>query len=251
MISTIFAIKGLLVALFMPPLGFATLIVVGLLIYQVRPRFGIGVVWASTLALMFLAMPVFSMSLLTALEHHLPIIPPHDNPPAAIVVLGADMAPSEASPSGARVGQVSLERLRTAAELWRRTHLPILVSGGIVRDDLPAIADVMADSLREDFQVPVRWVEPHSHDTWENASYSASILRDHSIHSVYVVTHAWHMRRALIAFRHTGIAVTAAPCPIDEPVKPDWGDVLPQESEWDTTFTALREWVGLVWYSFR
>ena len=62
----------------------------------------------------------------------------------------------------------------------------------------------MADSLRDDFQVPVSWVEDASDDTWENAAFSAEILKKRGIHSVYVVTQGWHMRRAMLAFRHAG-----------------------------------------------
>ena len=51
----------------------------------------------------------------------------------------------------------------------------------------PPIAAVMAQSLRDDFQTPVRWVEPRSHDTWENAEYSARILRANGIGSVQIV----------------------------------------------------------------
>ena len=35
----------------------------------------------------------------------------------------------------------------------------------------------MRDSLTQDFQVPVRWVEDRSRDTWQNARDSAAILR--------------------------------------------------------------------------
>ena len=78
----------------------------------------------------------------------------------------------------------------------------------------------MAQSLTDDFRTPPRWVEAKSADTWENARFSADILRAEGITSVYVVTHAWHMRRAVLAFQGTGLTVTvkAAVPPGSSPV---------------------------------
>ena len=101
--------------------------------------------------------------------------------------------------------------MRAGALLHRRTGLPILVTGGTLRTSEPPVAALMADSLVHDFQVPARWVERESRDTWENARLSAAILHEQGITSVYVVTQAWHMRRAIVAFADTGITVTAAP----------------------------------------
>src|SRR6202042_2404125 len=103
------------------------------------------------------------------------------------------------------------------AALHRKTGLPILVTGGIVQPDRPAVGTLMAASLSEDFQVPVAWVEDASVDTWENALLSAGILQTHHIRSVYLVTHGWHMRRAVMAFRHAGLVVTASPTSLDPP----------------------------------
>ena len=46
-------------------------------------------------------------------------------------------------------GFLTLDRLRAGAALHRRTGLPILVTGGSLQPDRPAIATVMADSLRD------------------------------------------------------------------------------------------------------
>ncbi|HEY8287636.1 MAG TPA: YdcF family protein [Acetobacteraceae bacterium] len=243
--------RGILVNLLVPPFGLVTLLVAALLLPRRWRRWSRHLVWLATAGLIALAMPVVSDSMLVALEQGLPTDPPAGDPPAAIVVLGAEIVRAPGGQTKTHVGPLTLERLREAAELARRTHLPVLVTGGITQKDEPPVGALMAQSLEQDFQVPVRWTEAKSRDTWENASLSAAILRAQGIRSVYVVTHAWHMRRALIAFAHTGLTVTAAPTPLDHPVGPITGDFLPRVSSWQTAYYALHEWIGCAWYSIR
>ena len=68
-------------------------------------------------------------------------------------------------------------------------------------------------------------------------SLSAAILREQGINSVYVVTQAWHMRRALIAFAHTGITVTAAPTRFDRLPTPLAMDFVPESAAGMTATT--------------
>jgi uncharacterized SAM-binding protein YcdF (DUF218 family) len=170
--------------------------------------------------------------------------------PQAIVILGGDLA-RVGEPPFARAGRLTLDRLRAGAALHRRTGLPILVTGGIVQRDRPAVATIMAGSLREDFQVPVTWVEDASSDTWENASLSAEILRKQGVRSVFVVTQGWHMRRALLAFQHTGLIATAAPTSTDPPFDPIVSDFVPHALSWEWSYYAVHEWIGCAWYAIR
>jgi uncharacterized SAM-binding protein YcdF (DUF218 family) len=59
------------------------------------------------------------------------------------------------------------------------------------------------------------------------------------------------MRRALIAFAHTGLVVTAAPTSLDQPDGLIPGDFLPRAGTWAVAYYALHEWVGGLWYEFR
>ena len=79
---------------------------------------------------------------------------------------------------------------------------------------------------------------------------SAPILKEHSIHSIYVVTSAWHMRRALLAFADTGISVTAAPTYFER-ASTDIIDFVPATSAWAASYLALHEWIGCAWYAVR
>ncbi|MEA2771643.1 MAG: hypothetical protein QOD93_4605, partial [Acetobacteraceae bacterium] len=138
--------RGLILTLVMPPTGFVVLILIGLLLGG-RRRLGRRLTWISLIALILFGMPVVSYSMLLALESGLPLTPPSDHPPQAIVVLGAEVIRTHQEKLGIRPGLLTLDRLRTAAALHRRTGLPILVTGGTTQPDTPAVGLVMEQSL--------------------------------------------------------------------------------------------------------
>ncbi len=243
--------RGTLVTLALPPTGLVILMLCGLLLRGRWQRLGRRLTWTALIALILLGMPAVSTSLLLALESGFPTTPPADHPPQAIIVLGGEIIRAQNEKLGIRPGMLTLDRLRTAAALQRRTGLPILVTGGTTQPRTPPVGLIMDQSLKDDFQTPARWVEAKSLDTWENARFSADILRPLGITSVYVVTHAWHMRRAMLAFQGTGLTVTAAPTALDDPLGPDLSDFLPRASGWQTGYFALHEWIGYAWYKLR
>lgn len=242
-------LKSTLEALVLPPVCFLYLAIVGLLTRRRHPRGGRALAGISLAGLLLLSVPLVPNLLIVALEQDLPLTPPPGVMPQAIVVLGGDLMRTKLPPYSLP-GYLTLDRLRAAAALYRRTGLPILVSGGTVQTDRPPIARIMADSLRDDFQVPVTWVEDTSFDTWQNAAFSAAILKPRGIHSVYVVTQGWHMRRAMIAFRRTGLIATAVPTSLDTPFDSIPWDIPPRAAAWLWSYYALHEWIGCAWYAF-
>jgi uncharacterized SAM-binding protein YcdF (DUF218 family) len=242
-------LKSLLTTLLVPPVNLVFVILAGVALLRIVPRLARWLIAAAAFVLLILAMPAVSGNMLCALERNLPMTPPAGKPPGAIVILGAEVTHIDGAPYGETVGRLTLERLRAGAALQRKTQLPILVSGGDIGDDTTPLARLMRDSLMQDFQVPVRWTEDRSRDTWQNARDSAAILRANGIDSIYVVTSSWHERRALIAFAGTGITVTAAPTPLDRPATPILSDFIPRVSSWETSYYALHEWLGCVWYA--
>ena len=241
-------IKHLLEIFALAPVCFLYLAILGFVLGR-RYRW-IGQLLLSTglIGLTVLSLPVVAGSLILALEQNLPVTPPANAMPQAIVILGGDMMRTSDAPF-VLPGLLTLDRLRAGAALRRRTGLPVLVTGGIVQVDRPPIARVMADSLRDDFQVPVEWVEDASADTWQNASLSAVILKKQGIRSVYVVTQAWHMPRAILAFRNAGLIVTAVPTSVNPPLDLWLSDFLPHASAWGLSFFGLHEWIGYAWYA--
>jgi uncharacterized SAM-binding protein YcdF (DUF218 family) len=238
-------LHALISEMIVPPADLAIVALLALAIGGRRRRAG---AIACLVALVLLAVPAVAQTLIVSLERGVhPVLDPAA--PDAIVVLGGEL---EVDANGhAYPGALTLQRLRAAAALQRRTGLPVLVSGGSVRRDAPPLADVMARSLELDFGVPVRWVEDRSATTWENAADTAAILLPLHVRSVLVVTHAWHMRRAMMAFARVGLP--AIPVAVARDPAPTWspGAWVPCASAWMMSYYALHEWIGCLWYAAR
>ncbi|PVZ40453.1 YdcF family protein [Pseudomonas sp. CC120222-01a] len=130
----------------------------------------------------------------------------------AIVVLGAGRERGDPAWGGDdQPTATALERMRFAARLAKASGLPVLTSGGLHYGTPPSEAQLMADRLREDFAVEVKWKEEASRTTWENAQLSAKVLQPLGIRRVVVVTQAWHMQRSRWSFERAGFEVVPAP----------------------------------------
>ena len=136
-------IKTVFVSLAVPPASLLILILAGLLLRRRWPCAGSWLTRLSAIALLLCSLPLVSVSALVALEAGLPTTPPADHPPQAIIVLGAEALRDHVEPLGTRVGPMTLERLRSAAALHRRTGLPILVTGGTTEPDTAPVGLAM------------------------------------------------------------------------------------------------------------
>ncbi len=244
------SIADLPALLLVPPLNCLVAACAGAVLH--RRRAGRVLLGAGLGGLWLLSLPLVSGRLLVSLEGGLPLVADAADPPGAVVILSGDLL-EVAVPGGAgyTAGRLTLERERAGAMLARRSGLPVLVSGGRIRPGAPSLAALMAVSLHDDFGIAPLWLEDSSLDTWQNAARSAALLRPAGIDSVYVVTHAWHMRRALIAFRAAGLRAVAAPTDLDVTPRLTFGNLLPRASSWQESYWALHEWLGCAWYKLR
>ncbi|HZU89497.1 MAG TPA: YdcF family protein, partial [Stellaceae bacterium] len=158
-----------------PPASLPLLAIAGGLITIRWRQVGRALVALAAAGLLILSLPLTARLLIAPLEKGLPLAAPPGDPPAAIVILGGNVA--RGAHGAITVGDLTLERLRAGARLARRTGLPILVTGGPLRRGEPAVARLMAESLAQDFGVPATWIEPAARDTWQNARLSDAILR--------------------------------------------------------------------------
>lgn len=143
-------------------------------------------------------------------------------------------------------------RVQHAAWLYKNWRpLPVYVSGGRVGTGLPTAAEVLERALVAE-GVPRQAIrkEEESRSTFENAVYTAAMLRESGIRRVALVTHASHMLRAERAFRRQGMEVTPAPCGFRSArFITGWRDLAPSAGDLRDSDDVLHEWLGLLWYA--
>ena len=236
--------------LLLPPGGLLLLALVGLALVRSHTRAGVGVAMFAIVALLFLSTPIVSRNLLQTLED--PYLDPvRERGADAIVVLGGGIyrtAPEFAGPS---TGPATLERVRYAAHLHRRTGKPILVTGGDPLNVQTSEAHQMQIALK-DFGITARWLEIESRNTAENARLSQKILKPAGIDSVYLVTHAWHMPRAKMAFQNAGLRVIPSPMAFSaRPPQFSALDFVPNVYALAESWHFFHEIAGIAWYRLK
>ena len=110
---------------------------------------------------------------------------------------------------------------------------------------------LMKTALETDFAVPVAWNEDRSRTTWENAVDTARLLQPEKLTTVVLVSHAWHLPRALWAFERVGLKALPWPAPRTALRLNRIEDFLPNLTALHDTFYALHEMIGGVYYRLR
>jgi len=230
----------------MPPTIFIVGCLAGALIGLGHPRIGTIVALPSSILLYLFAMPAVSTLLTDELVMSVPTSPDLARA-QAIVVLGADYKFGDGVGIPDSVGLLTLERLAAAARLYRRLRLPVVVSGGLVTGSEVPLAILMREELEQDFSIPVKWVEDRSRNTYQNALYTAELIKAANISAVILVTQASDMRRALWSFNRVGL--DALPFSPPETIQSiNFRDFLPSAHALYQSFYALHEIIGLAVY---
>jgi uncharacterized SAM-binding protein YcdF (DUF218 family) len=232
------------------PTAFITLGLLGALLAQRWRRVGLVLALLSSFCLFAAATPVLSSYLLCQVEAALPTDSDFRNA-QAIVVLGGDVRSGDGADIADALGPLSLERVVLAARAYRRLGLPVAVSGGRVGSARRSEAALMKAALETDFAVPVAWSEDASRTTWENAVYTARLLRPAGIGIVVLVSQAWHLPRAIWAFERAGVAALPWPAPRTRWRARQVGDFLPSIDGLRETTYALHELIGAAYYRLR
>jgi len=234
-----------------PPNLFILLAFVGVLAAWWRKPVGLAVATGAVSCLYLVSMPLVAGVLMRSTEtiaNGEPALPAGTSP-GAIIVLATDARYNDGEPEA--VGPLTLERLAEAARQQRRLGLPILVSGGPPDHPETSLAALMSKALAEDFNVPVEWREDRSRNTFENASFSAAILRQAGVRSALVVVHPWDMARALWSFQAVGYPVVPLPTFENHGWSISALSFLPQIPALKDSYYALHELIGLGWYRVR
>lgn len=257
-------ISGLLEQLVLPPGGFIFLSMGGLVLMRHFRRVGLCLASGGLILLYMASLPVIASLLLSWIEPDtsLPADPSTDSvkilaqtgkQAQAIVILAGGRHYDSPEFGGDTPSALTVERIRYGVWLAKRTRLPMLVSGGLGDDKRRSEADLMQHLIESEYELPVRWVEGKSHNTHENAKYSTEILRADGIESIYLVTHAAHMKRSLASFEKFGLTIHPAPTAFGGTGNTgiDARSFLPTARALHRTAYFFHEWVGLIWYRLR
>ncbi|HEY2187183.1 MAG TPA: YdcF family protein [Caldimonas sp.] len=252
--------KPVLAALLLPPVPFLLLVLIGARL--LLPRRGLGwLVIVVSVALLWSSACTGAARLLS----HAFLPPPAAlgfdrvrelraevaaKKPLAIVILGAGAEPFAPEYGVSSLQAASLERLRYGVWLAGQTGAPLAFSGGVGRaqQGTTAEARVAAKIAADEFARPIRWVEGESSDTRENAAKTMALLKPAGIDHIVLVTHGYHMARALRAFTEAaGPAVRIEPAPMGlatglEAPPLEW---LPSSDGFRDVRRLLRELAGL------
>lgn len=235
----------------LPPLNLLLIAALGLWLWHTRPLIARILLTASFGLLWLLSTPYFAEALLHGLEGK-PFVNDTKKPQAdAIVVLGGGTYFHAPEYGGDTVSKESLERLRYAAKLYHETWKPILVTGGTPLDNNLSEAEQMKQVLEHEFNVPVQWTEGASDNTLENARLCRQLLKQAGIDRIYLVTHAWHMPRAVQVFQAAGFQVVPAPTAYTTRYRIDLLAFVPNAYALRDSRIFLHELIGMLWYRLK
>jgi uncharacterized SAM-binding protein YcdF (DUF218 family) len=225
------------------------LIALGLVLLGTLPIAGVALAAIGAVSLYLLSAPIFAHWLIDPLQSRYPVldhVPPDSQ---VIVVLGGGRNRDAQEYGGDTVDYFTLERIRYAARLQRITQLPLLASGGSLHGEAKSEASLMKEALEYDFNTPVRWGEGRSRDTYQNALNAARVLQEHQITRALLVTHGWHMPRAVWSFRKAGVQVTPAPTANGNPRSAN--GFIPHYRALYMATNVLSEYLAMAWYRLR
>jgi uncharacterized SAM-binding protein YcdF (DUF218 family) len=186
-------------------------------------------------------------------------VPPTDEAPTKddiVVVLSGDMCVDDERGAKVRIGPSTFYRCLHAAKLYKQAGgCRVIVTGGRPDGTLPTptLAQVMSDFLVEfDIEADDITLEMAATSTYENALYSAALLKNRGSARVFLVTDSSHMYRAHRCFLKQGITTIPAPCDYRlRKLEQVVSTAFPSVEAMMVVQGAVHERLGLAWYWLR
>lgn len=190
--------------------------------------------------------------LLLPLEDRFPPYEEDGKPLAGVIVLGGAAFPNLSFDRHQLVVGDAAERLIALADLSRRKPgLRLIFTGGsgsVLGEEVAEAAAVARFGAVLGLEPARVTYERLSRTTWENARLTKPLLPPDADGRWLLVTSAWHMPRAVGAFRAATIDVV--PYPVDYRTSRErrWRSEPSIASGLDRVDLGLREWIGLLVY---
>ncbi len=249
-------LKPIATALLLPPAPLVALILWGALVIPRRRLAG----WLLILFSLIVLWLSGCIGWARVLETQLMTIPPtlsaeriqklRASPDTAIVILGGGRERHAPEYQSSNLSEASLERLRYGLWLARATQLPVAFSGGVgwAQADGDSEAQIAARIAELEFNRALDWTEIRSKDTRENAAFTLPILSRTDIHHVIIVTHGWHMPRAVAAFQAASqgnMTFEPAPMGLGTDIQPSGLEWIPTSDGFSRNRRVGKELLGI------
>ncbi|WP_379151617.1 YdcF family protein [Paenibacillus sp. sgz5001063] len=232
---------------FILPPGLFVLLLLGMTIWLWRSNRRPALVLLGITFLLYLTMtPLIGDLLMGGLERQ--YNQPERIQGDVIVVLGggATSGTPDIDGDGNMFGSAA-NRLLTAARLYRKTGLPVLFSGGQVFADSGNEADIAKRQLIG-LGVPEGDIltENQSLNTEQNAANTALLMKSNGLSHPILVTSAFHMPRAMIHFKNSGLLPQAYPSDytVSQEERLYLAKFSPSPGAMNNTGTSLKEYLG-------
>ncbi len=247
-----FFIASKLLAPFIHPFSNVVVLIVLALIFYRRTKVCKSCLLSAIVILFAFGTPLLPNALTHSLESRYPravLLPQAD----AIVVLSGMVSLDKSSSGQIEFGE-GVDRILAGIRLLKQgAGKRLILSGG--SGDLYNQSKSEARLLEQfalELGVPQGklLVEPNSRNSYENALYTKTLMEEHGIPSIILVTSASHLPRAMGCFRKLGIE--PIPYGVDyharAPYVPRLNDIIPNAGNFHQTSYALHEYIGILMY---
>ncbi|WP_448587376.1 YdcF family protein [Thermocrinis sp.] len=143
----------------------------------------------------------------------------------------------------------STKRLLAGFILHKQMELPLILSGGASMNTLPEAEIMRSMLLTLGVDKSKVYAEVKSRDTEENAEQVKVLCQKLKCQRVILITSAYHMKRAVLSFKKEGLEVVPYPTDFKRDLRYNLYSFLPKISVLADSYKALREYLGLLWYS--
>lgn len=249
----LYVLKVIYSTFFVPPGIFLVLLLALVIRLYRRQRQSAALLFGFTFLFYLCTIPAVADPIIRSLEAR--YTPPAVISGDVIVLLGGGATMDTPNIDGhGHLSGSAANRLLTAAQLYHKYQLPILVSGGKVLETSGTEAEI-SQTILLGLGIPANKiiVENQSLNTTQNAEYSKKLLDYHGLSQPILVTSAFHMPRAVLQFQKAGIKVLPWPTDYQANVHSliSWFDFVPASSALTNIALSTKEYLGLAairWY---
>jgi uncharacterized SAM-binding protein YcdF (DUF218 family) len=165
--------------------------------------------------------------------------------PKAVVVLGGGANPNDVLKAYPDAFKREIYGLLIA----KKENLPFIFTGGGIHKTKEAQCvkkDINLITKTCDCKIKT-YYESKSLDTYQNAKYTSALFKKLKIpKKIYLVTNAYHMKRAIILFKKFGFKIIPKPVGFYYNDEYDVWCILPSMGSFYSSYKAIHEYFGLL-----